>query len=248
VVQLNLESLFDAGRAAFDIKDHAIRIPANDREAIFSGKFFYRPVIIFGRAETGGKFCRRKEPVEVWAVWVVKLLNELIQFIFISEWESDRQRDLVGCGHFSDTRQFGYDEGPMPSQNPAVRVCSKTGQNRAPNQDGDEYKASPFFKSLSEKWELACGGAFDWALRWPVPYSPRWGCAERSALRTAKIPRRHPFPIFQTESNKPRTVHFLPLSAMSIPGIPFLPLYRLWREHDRKLRISAQALEAAPTF
>jgi hypothetical protein len=23
-------------------------------------------------------------------------------------------------------------------------------------------------KSLSEKWELACGGAFAWALRWPL--------------------------------------------------------------------------------
>ena len=57
-------------------------------------------------------------------------------------------------------------------------------------------------QSLSEKWELACGGAFARALRWLVPYSPLWGCAERSASRTAKIPRRRPFPIFQTDSQR----------------------------------------------
>jgi hypothetical protein len=56
--------------------------------------------------------------------------------------------------------------------------------------------------SLSEKWELACGGAFARALRWSVPYSPLWGCAERAVSCTAKIPRRRPIPIFQTDSEK----------------------------------------------
>ena len=60
---------------------------------------------------------------------------------------------------------------------------------------------TPTPKSLSEKWELAGVGAFGRALRWPVPYSPLWGCAERSASRTAKIPHRRPFPIFQADSN-----------------------------------------------
>jgi hypothetical protein len=68
------------------------------------------------------------------------------------------------------------------------------------NQPG---KSSHFYtESLSEKWELVRGGAFACALRWTVPYSPLRGCAERPGSRTAKIPRRRPLPIFQTDSEE----------------------------------------------
>jgi len=53
---------------------------------------------------------------------------------------------------------------------------------------------------MSEKWEWNCGGHFAPALRWTGRYSRLRGCADRSALRTAKIPRRRPIPIFPTDS------------------------------------------------
>jgi hypothetical protein len=86
----------------------------------------------------------------------------------------------------------------------------------APAQAVTLWAFSP--KSLSEKWERACGGAFACALRWIVPYRPPWGCAERSALGTAKIPRRRPFPIFQTDSKTFRPASS-PIQPSPILGI-----------------------------
>jgi len=44
------------------------------------------------------------------------------------------------------------------------------------------------------------GGAFAFGLRWFVPYSPLWGCAEQSASPKAKIPSRSTPRNFQTGS------------------------------------------------
>jgi len=104
VVQPDLKSLLDVGRAADDIEDHAIGIRTGNDETVILREFYHRLIIVFGRAKAGGEFGRGKEPVEIGAMRVVEFRQQAIQFSLVTQRKSDGEGNLIGSRHFSHTR------------------------------------------------------------------------------------------------------------------------------------------------
>ena len=72
-VQRNVKRLLDVRHAACHIQHHTVRVRADNREAVASGKFDHRLIIRFRRPEARREFRRLQKFVKVRTGRIVKL-------------------------------------------------------------------------------------------------------------------------------------------------------------------------------